>query len=115
MSLQESRDSWIYLDRHNGEADRRIDAAQGIFQPIHWVALHRMQCMLRLTPYEGRIADVGCSYGILTLNVASKRPRTHIVGVDPDETRLRVGQALATEHRLANCRFQKGTLDAPGV
>ena len=115
MSIQDSHDSWIYLDRKSGEWEKRIDAAQGVYQPIHWVALHRMQCMLRLMPYEGRIADIGCSYGILTLNVAAKKPRTQVVGIDPDADRLHVGEMLVKEHHLTNCRFQKGTLDAPGI
>src|SRR5438874_12649146 len=115
MSIQEARDSWIYLDRDSGEWDKRIDAAQGIFQPIHWVALHRMQCMLRLAPHEGRIADIGCSYGILTLNMAWKKPRTEVVGIDPDEGRLKVGEQLLKEHPIGNCRFQKGTVDDPNI
>ncbi|MGD0092820.1 MAG: class I SAM-dependent methyltransferase [Planctomycetota bacterium] len=115
MAIQEVKDKWIYLDRNTGVWHGEVHAAQGVFQPIHWVAMHRMQCTLRLAPHEGRIADIGCSYGILTLNIAAKKPRAEVIGIDPDEPRLAVGKKLLAEHRLTNCRFQKGTVEDPGI
>lgn len=115
MAIQEVKDNWIYLDRNTGVWRGQVQAAQGVFQPIHWVAMHRMQCVLRLTPHEGRIVDVGCSYGVFTLNLAWKKPRTEVIGIDPDETRLVVGRQLLAEHPLSNCKFQRGTVDEPGV
>jgi 2-polyprenyl-3-methyl-5-hydroxy-6-metoxy-1,4-benzoquinol methylase len=116
MAIQEVKDAWIYLDRNTGVWHRNdLQGAQGIFQPIHWVALHRMQCMLRLAPHEGRIADIGCSYGILTLNLAWKKPRAEVIGLDPDEHRLSVGNQLLAEHHLTNCKFQIGTVEKPGI
>jgi len=50
MSTQDVKDAWIYLDRNTGIWRGHIEAAQGVFQPIHWVAMHRMSCMLRLLP-----------------------------------------------------------------
>ncbi|HLX60383.1 MAG TPA: class I SAM-dependent methyltransferase [Planctomycetota bacterium] len=111
MSLQEVKDNWIYLDRNTGMWHKDFESAQGVFQPIHWVAMHRMQCMLRLMPHEGQIADIGCSYGILTLNMAAKKPRAHLLGIDPDAARLEVGNTLKGEHRLANVIFETATLD----
>jgi len=115
MAIQDVKDSWIFLDRNTGIWRGQLQAAQGVFQPIHWVAMHRMQCMLRLAPHQGKIVDIGCSYGILTLNLAWKKPRAEIVGIDPDETRLAVGTQLLSEHQLPNCTFQKGTVDEPGI
>ena len=115
MALQDVKDTWIYLDRNTGVWHGEVHAAQGVFQPIHWVAMHRMQCTLRLAPHEGRIADIGCSYGILTLNMAWKKPRAEVIGIDPDETRLAVGKQLLAEHHLTNCHFQKGTVEEPGI
>lgn len=114
MAIQDVRDAWIYLDR-GASGGTQLPSAQGVYQPIHWVAMHRMQCMLRLMPHEGRIADIGCSYGILTLNMAAKKPRASIIGIDPDEQRLSVGNQLLTEHPLANCSFQKGTVEDPAI
>ena len=115
MSIQEVKDAWIYLDRNTGIWRGQIQAAQGVFQPIHWVALHRMECMMRLVPFEGRIADIGCSYGISTLNIAWKKPRAEVIGIDPDESRLAVGRQLVNDHKIGNCRFEKGTVDQSGI
>ena len=115
MSLQEVRDEWIYLDRDASAWHGKLQGAQGVFQPIHWVAMHRMQCVLRLAPHAGRIADIGCSYGIFTVNLAWKKPRVEVIGLDPDETRLGVAQHLLADHPLSNCKFQKGTVEQPGI
>ena len=115
MAIQEVKDGWIYLDRQTTIWRGNVSAAQGVFQPIHWVALNRMQAELRLAPYEGRIADVGCGHGIVTLNLAWKKPRTEVIGVDPDEARMATGKLLLEEHGLRNCFFRKGTVDEPGI
>ena len=38
MSIQEVKDAWIYLDRNTGIWRGELHSAQGVFQPIHWVA-----------------------------------------------------------------------------
>lgn len=115
MAIQEVKDGWIYLDRGTMIWQKNATAAQGVFQPIHWVALGRMQATLRLAPYEGRIADIGCGHGVVTVNLAWKKPRTEVIGVDPDEGRLEVGRQLLNEHGLPNCTFKRGTLDDSGI
>ncbi len=115
MSLQEVKNNWIYLDSDTQIWKGGVSAAQGVYQPIHWVALARMQAELRLAPFEGRIADIGCGHGIVTINLAWKRPRTEVIGIDPDENRLAIGHQLLSEHRLQNCSFRKGTIDESGV
>ena len=115
MAIQEVRDGWIYLDRGTMLWQKNASAAQGVFQPIHWVALGRMQAELRLAPYEGRIADIGCGHGIVAVNLAWKKPRTEVVGIDPDDGKLEIGRQLLSEHRLPNCKFQPGSLEAPGL
>lgn len=115
MAFQKTESSWIYLDRNTVIWRGAPPAAQGLFQPIHWVALFRMQVMLRLIPHEGTVADIGCSYGVFTVNLAFQRPRAQVLGVEPDESRPAVGRQLAEEHRLRNCRFQTGTVEKPGL
>jgi 2-polyprenyl-3-methyl-5-hydroxy-6-metoxy-1,4-benzoquinol methylase len=115
MSIQEVNDKWIFLDRNTGVWRGQLQAAQGVFQPIHWVAMYRMECALRLSPHKGRIVDIGCSYGIFSLNLAWKKPRAEVIGIDPDEARLVVGRQLLAEHPLTNCKFQRGTVEEPGI
>lgn len=115
MSIQEVRNAWIYLDSNTQIWRGGVSAAQGVYQRIHWVALARMQAELRLAPYEGRIADMGCGHGIVTINLAWKKPRTEVIGIDPDENRLAIGRQLLSEHQLRNCSFQTGTIEEPGI
>lgn len=115
MAIQEVNDGWLYLDRGTMIWQKNATAAQGVFQQIHWVALARMQATLRLAPYEGRIADVGCGHGIVAANMAWKKPRTEVIAIDPDERKLEVGRQLVAEHQLPNCTFKKGTLEAPDI
>jgi len=115
MAVQEVRDGWLYLERSTMLWQKNAAAAQGVFQPIHWVALGRMQAELRLAPYEGRIADIGCGHGIITVNLAWKKPRTEVIGIDPDAGKLETGQQLLNEHRLPNCKFQPGSIEEPGL
>lgn len=115
MTFQKTANMWIYLDRNTMIWREAPPAAQGLFQPIHWVALFRMEAMMRLVPHEGQVADIGCSYGIFTVNLACKKPRAQVIGIDPEEQRLTVGRQLIEEHVLKNCRFQKGSVEAPGL
>ena len=115
MSIQEVKNSWIYLDSNSQNWKGDVSAAQGVYQPIHWVALGRMQAELRLAPYEGRIVDMGCGHGVVTINLAWKRPRTQVIGLDPDENRLAIGRQMLAEHHFKNCEFRKGSIDEPGV
>jgi 2-polyprenyl-3-methyl-5-hydroxy-6-metoxy-1,4-benzoquinol methylase len=74
-----------------------------------------MEAELRLAPFEGRIVDMGCGQGVITTNLAWKRPRAEVIGIDPNEERLQVGQLLVAEHGLKNCTFKKGSIEDPGV
>jgi 2-polyprenyl-3-methyl-5-hydroxy-6-metoxy-1,4-benzoquinol methylase len=111
MAIQDVSNAWIYLDRNTQIWRGSISASQGVYQPIHWVALGRMHAELRLCPNEGRIVDMGCGHGIVTINLAWKKPRSEVIGIDPDEQRMAIGQQLLNEHRIPNCRFEKGAIE----
>ena len=115
MAIQDVSNAWIYLDRNTQIWRGNVSASQGVYQPIHWVALGRMQAELRLAPNEGRVADVGCGPGIVTINLAWKKPRTEVIGIDPDEKRLAIGQQLLSDHKIPNCRFEKGSIEQNGI
>lgn len=111
MSIQEVSSAWLYLDRNTRVWEGHVPISQGVFQPIHWVTLGRMRAELQLVPNEGRIADVGCGSGIVSVNMAWKKPRTEVIGIDPDDSRMVIGRQLAQEHRIPNCRFDVGSIE----
>lgn len=111
MSIQEVSNAWIYMDRNTEVWQGHVPASQGVFQPIHWVTLGRMRAEMQLVPNEGRIADVGCGSGLVSVNLAWKKPRTEVIGIDPDDSRMLIGRQLVTEHHIPNCRFEVGSIE----
>jgi ubiquinone/menaquinone biosynthesis C-methylase UbiE len=59
-------------------------------------------------PPGGRVLDVGCGYGGLSLLWAERRPDLRITGVDPEAGILKRAEAIASERRLANLAFEQG-------
>ena len=115
MSIQEVSSAWIYMDRNTQVWQGHVPASQGVFQPIHWVTLGRMRAELQLVPNEGRVADVGCGSGLVSVNLAWKKPRTEVIGIDPDDLRMQIGKHLVTEHRIPNCRFEVGSIESNAI
>lgn len=56
-----------------------------------------------------RAADIGCGEGFATLLLASRYPRTDIVGIDPDRVAIADATRNAAEAGLPNVRFECGT------
>ena len=115
MSIQHVNTMWIYLESGTQIWHGKLSATQGVFQPIHWATQARMEAELRLAPTEGQVADIGCGHGIVAVNLAWKRPRTTVIGIDPDEQCLTVGRHLLQEHSIHNCSFRCATLEQPGI
>jgi 2-polyprenyl-6-hydroxyphenyl methylase/3-demethylubiquinone-9 3-methyltransferase len=63
----------------------------------------------RLAP-EGRLLDVGCGHGLLSIAAGERYPETSVLGVDPSEAKIRWARVGARE--LGNVRFVCGTLDS---
>jgi ubiquinone/menaquinone biosynthesis C-methylase UbiE len=64
------------------------------------------ETLLPHLPARGRIVDVGCGHGMLTLLTARERPEAHVVGCDIDEARIALARRLASEAGLSNVRFE---------
>jgi 2-polyprenyl-6-hydroxyphenyl methylase/3-demethylubiquinone-9 3-methyltransferase len=63
----------------------------------------------RVAP-SGRVLDVGCGHGLLSIAVAETFPETSVLGVDPAEEKLHWARRGAVE--LGNVGFVCGTLEA---
>jgi SAM-dependent methyltransferase len=59
-------------------------------------------------PPGGRVLDVGCGYGGLSLLLAERRPDLRITGVDPEAGILKRAEAIASERKFANLTFEQG-------
>jgi 2-polyprenyl-3-methyl-5-hydroxy-6-metoxy-1,4-benzoquinol methylase len=57
---------------------------------------------------EGRILDVGCGFGLFAAYFGQMHPRRCIVGVDPDERRVRIARGVAARLDLHEHRFLVG-------
>ncbi|MDR3607928.1 MAG: class I SAM-dependent methyltransferase [Oligoflexia bacterium] len=79
-----------------------------------------LDARFRLTPYskmasqlpnEGRILDLGCGHGLLSLTLALAEPKRDVIGIDHDSERVRLAQVAA--EGVSNLHFERGSLLAP--
>lgn len=64
-----------------------------------------------LSSLNGRVLDLGCGDGSLTLNLASKNHNLTCLGVDASKNAIAFARGLAERLKIANAKFQVGSLD----
>ena len=80
---------------------------------VRW-RLFPFQALLPHLPERGRIVDVGCGHGVLTLLAARERPQAEVVGCDVDEPRIALARRIAHDAGIENVRFEvAGAGEAP--
>src|SRR3972149_1096479 len=58
---------------------------------------------------QGEIfVDFGCGYGIWAFYMAQIRPQARILGSDPDDEKIRVAAAVASQHGKTRLEFSVG-------
>ncbi len=57
---------------------------------------------------EGRILDVGCGFGLFAAYFGQTHPRRRIVGIDPDERRIRIARDVSARLGLGAHEFHVG-------
>ncbi|MEU3018737.1 methyltransferase [Nocardiopsis sp. NPDC007018] len=56
-------------------------------------------------PSEGRLLDLGCGYGPVSLTLASRAPGAHVLGVDVNARAVGLARRNADDHGLGNAWF----------
>ena len=56
-------------------------------------------------PAEGRLLDLGCGYGPISLTMAARAPDAQVLGVDVNARAVGLARRNAAEHDLAHTRF----------
>ncbi|GHC81436.1 MFS transporter [Nocardiopsis terrae] len=56
-------------------------------------------------PAEGRLLDLGCGYGPVSLTMAARAPGSRVLGVDVNARAVGLARRNAAEHGLAHARF----------
>ncbi|GAB3722691.1 class I SAM-dependent methyltransferase [Nocardiopsis oceani] len=56
-------------------------------------------------PAEGRLLDLGCGYGPISLTMAARAPHAQVLGVDVNARAVGLARRNAAEHDLGHARF----------
>jgi 2-polyprenyl-6-hydroxyphenyl methylase/3-demethylubiquinone-9 3-methyltransferase len=100
-----SRSLTRFLQRYEG-----ISLGTRIFLKLRW-QLTPYLAMARHLPQEGRILDLGCGHGLLSLALALESPKRQIFGIDHDPARVQAANQAA--HSISNLAFQQGNVLDP--
>ncbi len=58
-----------------------------------------------IPPHAGRVLDLACGTGILTLAIAQRYPQCHVVGVELRDEYLAIARQKARDKRIQNVEF----------
>ena len=75
---------------------------------VRW-ATSPLRAVAAQVPGQGRVLELGCGHGLLSLYLALSAPERSVVGVDVDDRKVDVARQAAEP--VANCRFE---LTPPG-
>jgi 2-polyprenyl-6-hydroxyphenyl methylase/3-demethylubiquinone-9 3-methyltransferase len=94
-----------YLSRYQG-----ISLGTRLFLTLRW-RLTPYLAMAKHLPREGKILDLGCGHGLLSLALAMENPMRQVHGIDHDEARVQAANAAASG--IPNLSFQTGNVLNP--
>ncbi len=75
---------------------------------VRW-ATSPLRAVAAQVPCQGRVLELGCGHGLLSLYLALTAPERSVVGVDVDDRKVEIAAQAAKP--VANCRFE---LTPPG-
>jgi precorrin-6B methylase 2 len=74
------------------------------FSIIRWIILD----ILSNLPEEGTVVNLGSGIGLFDIYCAHHRPRVRFIGIERDETRVRMSKAAAGRFGVSNVEFRQG-------
>jgi 16S rRNA (guanine1207-N2)-methyltransferase len=93
----------------------RLETDRGMFSPDRIDSGTRILLeTVPPPPSEGSLLDLGCGYGPIALTMASRSPRSMVLGVDVNERALEAARRNATIAELNNVRFLLSDEADPG-
>jgi SAM-dependent methyltransferase len=87
------------MDRFMAPWDMVAEPDEQFYLAQYW---HWLEPVLRRLPADGRILDVGCGQGRLTLPLAEALPQATVVGVDVSQEALAAARAHVAARRIEN-------------
>ncbi len=88
----------------------RVSPAAAAHLAVRFLGYRHFERIERLLPPAGRVLDLGCGHGLLSVLAASREARREVLGIDLFEARLRAGRRVAMRHDLSNARFEAGDI-----
>jgi trans-aconitate methyltransferase len=64
--------------------------------------------LLEYIPTNGTIVDLGCGHGVWIFYLARRYPRVSLIGVDPDQAKIKIATEIAAQNKISNTRFITG-------
>jgi 2-polyprenyl-3-methyl-5-hydroxy-6-metoxy-1,4-benzoquinol methylase len=95
----------------------RLHQALSLYSALPWRERFHVEARAGSAPLSslvartpaGKVADIGCGHGLLSVLLAQDSPRRQVIGVDPDERKIRWAQAAAGQ--LPNVSFRMGRIE----
>lgn len=94
-----------------GEAFRSAPLASRLHVGVRWRLMPFVRLLDQVAEDASGVAlDLGCGHGVWPLLLAEQRPGLKVLGLDPDQPRVEVAQAIA-DRRGLRARFLEGRIE----
>src|SRR4051812_8590135 len=100
----------VYGQAAIGRIARSLPLVERAYANIRFSILRPklLSVMDLLLPDEGRILDIGCGFGLFAAYFGQTQPGRRIVGVDPNERRIKMARRVCESLGLAGHSFHAG-------